>query len=504
MKISIKLIALFSLVSLFTFGENENIKMDIGFSGYYTPGNSFSGEAGLYSNPSKLIYAEDSNVAVNFSMPFLATNDLLNGEGFFGKLLKLDVDINKELRDKVSDQEEELMDNDDENVEMKEINLFDPNSKISAGFMPAINGVNLIMKEEKYVLGFGYNKASVKMKLMANDIGGTFKLDYDTAGDSEDSDMKPISLDMNMKLNTNTEITNEYQKISFGGARRLKKLGMSVGAGMDYHSLYTKINSKVNGRIKLTIDGKEGDDILFDYDNIYRNEINSPVYKFGTNFDWKILKWGLSYNIYKGGELDRYKEEAILNQGDELDEQIKNQFPEYWDTEGDKIKVMAAAADLREEANDILGVMFEKGTPTTYKTNFQKNTSYKLSGMLDFGKIMKIGMDMEKYSDPLWQFKITESDLKTDAESLKDIDFFGSNVVADTYNLDTIYKIYGKLLFLDGNVIIVSATGENEGEITLPVAGNLGTGFSIKDYDFKLGMSAGSGIGITSQVKYNF
>ena len=202
--------------------------------------------------------------------------------------------------------------------------------------------------------------------------------------------------------------------------------------------------------------------------------------------------------------MDRYKEEAILNQDDDLDNQIKDQFPEYWDNEGDEIKVMAAAADLREEANDILGIAFEKGTPTTYKTNFQKNTSYKLSGMLDFGKVMKIGIEMEKYDNPLWQFEITESDLNTDAEDLKDIDFFGTNIVADTYNLDTIYKLYAKLFFLDGNIIMVNATGENEGEITLPVAANLGTGFSIKDYDFKLGMSAGTGIGINSQVKYNF
>ena len=88
-----------------------------------------------------------------------------------------------------------------------------------------------------------------------------------------------MDLNMDLRLNTNTKINNEYQKLSFGLARKLNKFGLTLGLGMDYHSLYTDGNSKLNGNLRLTIDGKEGEDIIFNYDNIYaiilvNNELN--------------------------------------------------------------------------------------------------------------------------------------------------------------------------------------------------------------------------------------
>lgn len=498
----LKMIFLFLIISLVTFADNENIKLNIGSSGYYEPANSFSGEGGLYGNPAFLSYESKSNLSTNLSVPFLITNKMLKGDTFLGSLLKLDVDIDKKLQDEVQKQEKDLITPADstEDFKITAATLFTPKTKVSTGFAPSINGFDFIYKKDSLTIGMGFSKSSIRADIMGKEIGGKI------SGKYKDTDMD-INLETNLSLNTNTKYRYEYQKISLGIAKKLNFLNSSIGAGLDYKSIYYNLNEKMKGILKLTVDGKEGNDININYNNIRTQEIYAPTYKLGVNFDWKILKWGYSYNIYKGVIRNRYTDKSKINSKDDYEKLIQDNYPDYWNSTDGKIKVASAAIDdIILEANNILGTVIESGIKENVRNNYDDNSSSKISGMIDLN-ILKLGADMEKFSKSVFTFKITQDNLDNDElyKSLKDVTEFGNNIIADTYHLDTIYKAYAHILFLDASLSAVKAEGEKGGVIFAPSDLNIETGYiTVGDYNFKLGIDIGKGLGVNSKIRYNF
>ncbi|BDU50506.1 hypothetical protein [Haliovirga abyssi] len=498
----LKMTFIFLVISLASFADNENIKLNIGSSGYYEPANSFTGEGGLYGNPAFLSYESKSNISTNLSVPLLITNKMLKGDTFLGGLLNLDIDVDKKLQDEVQNQETDLVTKDDstEDFKITKANLFTPKTTISTGFAPSINGFNFIYKKDTLTIGMGFSKSSIRADIMGKEIGGKISAEYNT------EDMN-LNLETNLSLNTNSKYRYEYQKISLGIAKKLNFLNSSIGAGVDYKSIYYNLDEKMKGILKLTVDGKEGNDININYNNIRTQEIYAPTYKLGVNFDWMILKWGYSYNMYRGTIRNRYTDKSKINDKEDYEKLIQENYPEYWNSEEEKIKVASAAIDdIILEANNILGTVIESGIKENIRNNYDDNSSSKISGMVDLN-ILKLGVDMEKFSKPVFTFEITQDNLDNDAgyKDLKDVTEFGNNVIADVYHLDTMYKAYAHILFLDGSVSAIRAEGEKGGVIFVPSDLSIETGYiTVKNYNFKFGVDIGKGLGVNSKIRYNF